>query len=87
MSGLSVTEVASVHPHPTRTGSTTGRDGQWRAVIAAVRAEFDGTLTYAGDWTDAIYVPWWDALDLIGVDAYYQLAEDGNGNPLLPAGS
>ena len=65
----------------TELNSTTGRDAQWRAVIAAVRAEFDGTLTYAGDWTDAIYVPWWDALDLIGVDAYYPLADDGNDNP------
>ena len=65
----------------TELNSTTGREAQWRAVIAAVGAEFDGTLTYAGDWTNALLVPWWDALDLIGVDAYYRLADDGNNSP------
>ncbi len=65
----------------TELNATTAREAQWRAVIAAVGAEFDGTLTYAGDWTNALAVPWWDALDLIGVDAYYPLADDGNNSP------
>lgn len=63
----------------TELNSTIGREAQWRDVIAAVRATFPGALTYAGDWTNATQVGWWDALDLIGVDAYYPLA--GNNNP------
>lgn len=45
----------------------------WLKVIAAVRDVYDGTLTYAGgrDWAT---VPFWDALDLIGVDAYLPLS-------------
>lgn len=46
----------------------------WLRVIDAVRAEYDGVLTYAAgrDWTS---VPFWDAVDVIGVDAYLPLAE------------
>ena len=47
-------------------------DQQWRALIAAVRGVFPGTLTYAANW-DAYDLSWWDALDLIGVDAYMPL--------------
>ena len=65
----------------TELNGTTAREADWRAVIAAVRAAFDGTLTYAGDWTNALDVPWWDAVDLIGVDAYYPLADEGNSSP------
>lgn len=61
--------------------TTEGHEAEWRAVIAAARGEFDGALTYAGDWTSATGIGWWDALDLIGVDAYYPLAANGNNNP------
>ena len=61
--------------------TTEARETEWRATIAAVRGQFDGVLTYAGDWTSATGIGWWDALDLIGVDAYYPLADAGNNNP------
>lgn len=45
----------------------------WLQVIGAVRDRYDGTLTYAAgrDWDR---VPFWDALDLIGIDAYPPLS-------------
>jgi hypothetical protein len=46
----------------------------WLRVIQAVRAKYDGVLTYAAgrDWNS---VPFWDAVDLIGVDAYLPLGD------------
>ena len=42
----------------TELNSTTGREAQWRAVIAAVGAKFDGTLTYACLLYTSILHPW-----------------------------
>jgi hypothetical protein len=52
---------------------TVQREAQWRETIALVRERFNGWLTYAGNWDDYDQVPWWDALDLIGVQAYFEL--------------
>ena len=79
--GLAAAEGVEQFAVGTELNTTVGREANWRAVIAAVRAAFPGTLTYAGDWTNAPDVPWWDALDLIGVDAYYPLAAAGNNTP------
>jgi hypothetical protein len=46
----------------------------WRALIADVRASFSGLLTYSANWDEADGVTFWDALDLIGVNAFYPLA-------------
>jgi hypothetical protein len=45
---------------------------QWRRVIADVRDVYGGLLTYADARLDRHprAVTWWDAVDLIGVDAY-----------------
>jgi len=55
---------------------TTHRAENWRAVIAAVRAVYRGPIIYAalhgGEETS---INWWDAVDLIGVDAYYPLTD------------
>ena len=45
----------------------------WRALIAAVRAVYDGPLTYAANYGEELRVPFWDALDYIGVDMYAPL--------------
>lgn len=55
--------------------SWSGRfDGYWRALIADVRARFPGLLTYSANWDEADNVVFWDALDLIGINAFYPLA-------------
>ena len=49
----------------------------WRSVIDAVRGQYYGPLTYAANWDEVSQVQFWDELDLIGVDAYYPLAAEG----------
>ena len=49
----------------------------WRRLIADVRTVTDAKLIYAANWTDYTRVPFWDALDAIGVQAYFPLAEEG----------
>ncbi|MCA9556260.1 MAG: hypothetical protein KC933_39915 [Myxococcales bacterium] len=44
-----------------------------RAVVAAVRRQYSGTLTYSANWDEAEAVRWWDAVDLAGVNGYYPL--------------
>ncbi len=48
-------------------------DAEWRALILAVRKATDAKLTYAANWSGYDAVPFWDALDAIGVDAYFPL--------------
>jgi hypothetical protein len=50
------------------------RERAWRELIAAVRVLFPGAVTYAANWDRADEIPFWDALDFVGVDAYYPLA-------------
>lgn len=54
---------------------------EWRRIVAAVRAVFSGPLTYASNHGSEQSVLWWDALDYIGIDAYYTLT--GKNNPTL----
>jgi len=50
-------------------------EAEWRRIIAEVRAVTKAPLTYAANWTDYEKVPFWDALDAIGVQAYFPLVE------------
>ncbi|HVR71168.1 MAG TPA: hypothetical protein VMT87_10025 [Vicinamibacteria bacterium] len=63
---------------------TTAREAEWRRVIAAVRREYAGPLTYGAEAEEVFRVPFWDALDFIGVSAYYPLvAEPSPGRSAL----
>ncbi len=53
-------------------------EDRWRAVIAAVRAVYRGKLTYGANWNEYPEVKFWDALDYIGVLAYFPLAKNAN---------
>ncbi len=54
---------------------TLGRGTDWRQLIDAVRRIYPGALTYASNWYGGLEaVPFWDRLDLVGVDAYFPLA-------------
>lgn len=51
-----------------------GHDAQWRQIIARVRGQFpNGVLTYAANWNTYTDVSFWDALDVIGIQAYFPL--------------
>jgi hypothetical protein len=55
-------------------GSVSDDRPGWLGVIQAVRAVYDGTTLYAAAPDEAVRVPFWDALDLIGIDAYFPLS-------------
>ncbi len=57
---------------------TSQRDKEWRAIIAEVRKVYSGKITYAANFTEFDKVKFWDALDYIGVQAYFPLAKDHN---------
>jgi hypothetical protein len=51
-------------------------EADWREIIAGVRDRYAGQLTYAADYGSYQSVAWWDALDYIGIDAYFPLSDD-----------
>lgn len=60
----------------TELSKTTHRTADWRQLIARVREVYDGSLTYCANWHDEVErLEFWDALDVIGVQAYYPLAD------------
>ena len=54
---------------------------RWRALIAEIRARYHGALTYGANYDEFLHVPFWDALDYIGIDAYFPLADNANPAP------
>ena len=51
---------------------------EWVNTIHAVREVFHGQLTYSANWDHYTSVPFWDQLDLIGMNSYYTLGNDRN---------
>lgn len=47
------------------------REAEWRAVIAAIRKEYSGLVTYNTDKYQESNITWWDAVDVIATSAYY----------------
>lgn len=61
--GAELTRASREHP------------AEWRAIIAEVREIYKGKLIYsANHWQEVEGVTFWDALDAIGVQAYFPLA-------------
>ncbi|MCZ6596442.1 MAG: hypothetical protein O7B99_02265 [Planctomycetota bacterium] len=50
-------------------------EDEWRRTVAVVRERFDGALTYAANWNAVERIPFWDALDAVGVQGYFPLSE------------
>ena len=51
------------------------READWRALIARVRSLYHGRLTYSANFDTYKGLGFWDALDFIGVSAYFALSE------------
>ena len=49
--------------------------GFWRSLIDQVRTIYPGLLTYSANWDEVDDVLFWDQLDLIGINAFYPLAD------------
>lgn len=43
----------------------------WRDTISLARAHFSGRITYSANWDHYAQVPFWDALDEVGMTAYF----------------
>lgn len=55
------------------------REPDWRTLIDRVRQVYHGPLTYAANWWgeyDEIHI--WDALDYVGINAFFPLSEDSS---------
>ena len=62
--GLGLELKHSVREHPER----------WRRIIAKVRKVYTGKITYSANWYEEWeHVTFWDALDFIGIGAYFEL--------------
>jgi len=46
-----------------------------------VRARFGGPLVYSANWDDYQSVPFWEALDYVGIDAYFNLTDQAQPSP------
>ncbi len=62
----------------TELDKTISKEKEWRTLIAEVRKRTKAPLTYAANWTDYARVPFWDALDVVGIQAYFPLTETEN---------
>lgn len=50
-------------------------ESEWRRVIARVREIYQGPITYGANFDEFERVAFWDALDWIGVSAYFPLVD------------
>ena len=56
-------------------------ESYWRDLIKDVRKIYKGKITYAANWDGIETVRFWDALDYIGVQAYFPLAAENSSPP------
>lgn len=54
------------------------RPEYWKELIDQIRKVYKGKLTYAANWDEYPRTPFWEALDYVGVDAYFPLSEARN---------
>ncbi len=63
------------------------QEAHWRKLINNLRQRYKGTLVYAENYENktgssvSSNVSWWDEMDYIGIDAYYNLIPESNKNP------
>ena len=59
------------------TAIATIRGNMWKEIIIKpIREAYKGPLIYAANWNDEYaHVTFWDALDYVGIDAYFPLSE------------
>ncbi|HXE54012.1 MAG TPA: hypothetical protein VN541_13405 [Tepidisphaeraceae bacterium] len=60
--------------------STEPQIEEWTRTIRQVRKDFHGQITYSANWDHYTVVPFWDQLDLMGMNCYYDLGYDIKGS-------
>ncbi|MBK9108738.1 MAG: hypothetical protein IPM92_10330 [Saprospiraceae bacterium] len=56
------------------------REAFFRKLIREIRSKYSGKLCYSANWDHYSKIPFWDALDYIGISAYFPLADHKNPN-------
>jgi hypothetical protein len=56
-------------------GTSASQEARWRKLIAEVRNVYHGPITYAAAFGEWPHIKWWDAVDYIGIDAYFPVAK------------
>ncbi|MEM0992284.1 MAG: hypothetical protein AAF847_16420 [Bacteroidota bacterium] len=51
------------------------RESYWRNLIREIRDIYSGKLVYAANWDAYPDIPFWDALDYVGINAYFPLVD------------
>lgn len=51
---------------------------RWREIISQVREYYSGPITYAATQDSYQDIRWWDALEYVGIDAYFPLTNGKN---------
>ena len=55
------------------------READWRSLIDQVRERYSGPIVYAANWWEGYdRVPFWDAVDYIGINAFFPLADSAD---------
>lgn len=49
---------------------------EWRKTVDFVRERFPGLITYSSNWDHYQNIPFWEELDLIGMNSYWTLGPD-----------
>ena len=58
--------------------TTEGDSFRWRQTISVVKKHYSGSLTYAATTDSYQRIAWWDALDYVGIDAFFPLTDKDN---------
>ena len=53
---------------------TSERESDWRALVAEVRKIYKGPICYSAEFQEWRNIKWWDAVDVIGITAYFPVA-------------
>lgn len=53
-------------------------DSQWRDLARKVKEVYSGKITYCANWDEYKGVSFWDAMDFVGIDAYFPLTDSKN---------
>lgn len=72
---LAAEEQADLFSVGSELASLEGEEARWRRLIGEVRGVFAGQLLYSANWDHYADVPFWDALDYVGLTAYYTLTD------------
>jgi hypothetical protein len=71
-----ITREADAFVVGTELARTLDQKDRWLEIIQQVRGATDAPLTYAANWDRYESVPFWSALDAIGIQAYFPLVGD-----------